>query len=500
MLSFLKTKKSAGVRVTRAVHRLIDLGNQARRDGNWGDAAESYRKAVTIDPSLTHIWMQLGHAEKERRRFGEAEAAYARAAALAPSSADPFLHLGHLNKMSGNLPAAIRAYLTAARLTTADPNSLEELHRLIADSSPMARVDLTRLLRGEVFGEAEAVRMPPVPDGALMLDISSLVSAALAGRNFDEIGLVGHKLASALIEQSDRPVVMCAHVVGHGRWLAIHPAQFARIAALGLYNSDTGPLERQVAVTDLDLFFLLSEPFAFAEGATLVDLDADFAPADHALFVRHARQRSHAHYIAFGNNVAPALAREADRVIQTGNEEASVDAILNALAAPREVRPPAPASEARIARIESAGLDGAFRTGTGWLPPESWGCWATMPGGELEIAVPRLARPRLYVQLRALPADATEFQLRLTDGRTITGEIPASEFKWIMVDDLPIADGVTKLAIRGNRGKLVPIEGVSRKLPAMIGVAGFMLCDHDDQQARLHLLEAVTLGTFDGLR
>jgi hypothetical protein len=496
MLSLLKTKKSAGIKVTSAVHQLIARGNEARDRGDWDDAAEIYRKAVSADPTLVHIWVQLGHAEKERRRFGDAEAAYARAAMLAPDEAEPLLHLGHIYKLLGNVPASVRAYLRAARTSAADPYAVEELQRLIAGTAPFARPDLIGLLRKEIFGEEAILAARQTGAARFLLDVSSLVSAAMAGRTFADHGLVGHRLAPTLIEQLGQPVAMCAHLTGHSRWLAVSPIQFAQILTLG---QPIGTIARQAAIDDLDMSFLLSNPLEMPSDATLLDLDADQAPADHALFVAHARREHGVRYVACGTSIASELRAEATlRIEQPGGLTADAlrDAIAREVAAP-PARSPAQARVARVERLSGEGK--AFRVGTGWLPPEDWGCWAVMPGGNLEAEVPAIDKPRLYLRLKGLPTELTHYQISLADGRTIEGEIDRGQFKWVVLDDVPIVDGILELRIRGENSRLVKIQGSARELPATIGVANLFICERDDRAARLALLEATTLGDLESL-
>ena len=478
MFSLLKTKKSAGVRVTANVHRLIKQANTARDRGEWDQAADIFRQAVTADPMLAHIWVQLGHAEKERKRYGDAEAAYARAAIAAPEDAESLLHLAHMQKRLGNVPATARAFLRAARLNPTDPRVLEELQQFIAGTTAYSRPDLITLLRMEVFGEGDGSSVPASP--SLLLDISSLAMAALAGRGFDSLALVGHRIAPELIA-ADPSIGLCAHVVGHGRWIAVSPAQFKRILTLGLGADAMGPLERQNAITDLDLSFVLSRTLDIRPGAVLAGLDPAQAPIDHALFVCAARDAG-ARYIAFDQPDAASTA----------------DAVRAAVAGPIEAPPAMPARLARAARIERLS-DGAFRTGTGWLPPEDWGCWATMPGGELEIGMPPLDHPRLYLRLRALPGTSVQFRYVLSDGRRMMGEIEAGAHKWVVIDDLPVTDAVLRLAVSAETNKLVRVQGSNRSLPAMIGVAGFYLCERDDHAARTALLETTLLGDLEAL-
>ena len=240
MFSFLKTKKSAGIPVSSAVHRLISLANAAREDGEWDRAAEYYREVITADPQLTHIWVQLGHAEKERRRFGDAEAAYTRAAMLSPTDADPLLHLGHIHKLVGNMPGAMRAYLAATRLEPAHPHAMDELRRFLAGATPSGRVDLIPLLRREFWSDEEqfvSTAGPQTPGNtAILFDVSSLIAALMAGRGFADAGICGDRLLPILTRDLGQPSRMCAHVLGQGRWLPITSAQLAQIVAQGQFT------------------------------------------------------------------------------------------------------------------------------------------------------------------------------------------------------------------------------------------------------------------------
>jgi len=506
MLSFLKTKKSAGVAVTASVHRLIARGNEARDCGEWDDAVESYRAAVMEDPSLVHIWIQLGHAEKERRRFGEAEAAYARAALLQPDKAEPLLHLGHVYKLLGNIPAATRSYLRAARLNPADAHAIEELQHFIARTAPFARPDLVALLRDAIFGEkddrAAQDKVRAAGSEALLFDVSSLVAAVLAGRRFADLGLIGDLIVPTIIRDSGPTALMCAHVVGHSRWVELTPTQFARVLALGRSSHPMGPIQREDVITDLDLGFLLSAPLEMPIGALLIDVDADHAPIDHALFVRDACSNYGVRYIAFGKAVSAELTACAGLVKVVDRGDLTPEVLLQAVAAPIPGEQKIPHPEARIARFEQIGhngMRGQFRTGTGWLPPEDWGCWAVMPGGDLEIALPDLEAPRLYLRLKALPEELTRYQIAMQDGRQVAGEIEPGLHKWVVIDDVPVAEDVLRLRIRGENSALVNMQGTSRKLPAMVGVVGFYICERSDHRARADLLETSTLGDLETL-
>jgi hypothetical protein len=263
-----------------------------------------------------------------------------------------------------------------------------------------------------------------------------------------------------------------------------------------------GPIQREDAITDLDLGFLLSPSLEMPNGALLIDVDADHAPADHALFVREAQSSFEIRYVAFGQATPPELTACADLVQILGQRDLTPEAVLQAVAEPIHSAEHTPRPKARIARFEHLGhgdMRGPFRTGTGWLPPEDWGCWAVMPGGDLEIALPDLEAPRLYLRLKALPAELTRYQIAMHDGRQIAGEIEPGLHKWVVIDDVPVSEGTLRLRIRGENSALVNMQGAARKLPAMVGVAGFYICERNDRQARADLLESTTLGDLESL-
>ena len=504
MLSFLKTKKSAGVRVTPAVHQLISRANAARDEGDWNAAAQLYREALACDRSLVHIWIQLGHAEKERGRLDDAEASYIRASMLVPSKAEPLLHLGHAYKVMGDTAGAARSYLRAARLDPMNAQALNELQHIISRTAVLARPDLIALLRGAIFGEEE--RSPqPAPSlstaETLLFDVSSLINAAFSGEDFGAAERIGQDLLPALLRQSNQPIRLCAHVIGHARWLAISTPQLAQIMALGR-QSGVGFNARRTALSDLDLSLLLSAPFEMPKGALLIDLDAAHAPPDHALFVRHARRARDVRYIAFGSSLPADLQSVSDLQIPTDREELSIDAIWQAIAGAIPAGPDCPKPEVRAARFERLGkgnIASRSRNGTGWLPPEDWGCWLGISGGDVEIVLPELENPRLYVQLRALLSARTSYRIALTDGRHIAGEIESGRQKWVVIDDLPIHESELKLRINGENSEPVAIGNSPRKLPVSVGVTGFFLCGRDDRAARMALVENSMFGNLEGL-
>jgi tetratricopeptide (TPR) repeat protein len=112
------------------------LADQARDRGQWGVAAELYRKALNRNPRNPPIWVQYGHALKEsgeRRdpdKLAQAESAYRRALSLNPGIADTHVQLGHVLKLQGKAEEAQAAYLRAFGFDLSVPYLLQELSGL----------------------------------------------------------------------------------------------------------------------------------------------------------------------------------------------------------------------------------------------------------------------------------------------------------------------------------------------------------------------------------
>jgi Flp pilus assembly protein TadD len=85
-------------------------GDAARDRLDWLEAAERYRRYLTLRPRHFAIWVQLGHALKESGQLFEAEVAYCEAMFLNPRDADLLLNLGHLHKVKGDRDASVDFY------------------------------------------------------------------------------------------------------------------------------------------------------------------------------------------------------------------------------------------------------------------------------------------------------------------------------------------------------------------------------------------------------
>ncbi|WP_027527949.1 glycosyltransferase [Bradyrhizobium sp. Ec3.3] len=115
----LELKRDAG--------EMIAEGDARRDKREWSGAAQFYRTALNIDPSLAHIWVQLGHALKESGHYQAAETAYRKALEIEETNADTFVMLGHLLKISGRPGEALQSYRNAQRISPDDLSIVREI-------------------------------------------------------------------------------------------------------------------------------------------------------------------------------------------------------------------------------------------------------------------------------------------------------------------------------------------------------------------------------------
>ncbi|MCG8470170.1 MAG: tetratricopeptide repeat protein [Gemmatimonadetes bacterium] len=85
----------------------VGLGFLLQQEGHLGEAIESYRRALEIEPDPT-VSFNLGVALDDAGRIAEAEAAYAHALELDPELGDAHFNLSCLYEKKGDRPRALR--------------------------------------------------------------------------------------------------------------------------------------------------------------------------------------------------------------------------------------------------------------------------------------------------------------------------------------------------------------------------------------------------------
>ncbi len=357
----LKIKKSAGVPVTAAVHRLLTTANAARSRADWPSAADYYRRALEQDPDLAHIWIQLGHARKENGDLAAAETAYRQAERLQPAAAEPSLHLGHVSKLRGDLTGATRNYLTAARRAPSDASAIGELHQLIAEGQNVSLESLAELLVED--GEAPATWSPvSIADAAdaaqrtvrdllaalgragsstetlarvasaadliaevsdlgrgstvpetgppLLFDVSDLLTYFRKVRSPTGIQRVQIEVIAAALQIVATPVRICCFLDQRDEWIEIPPPLFVKLCRLSLGDTDGEDSEWSAVLARTLLLLGTAPPLEFTPGAYLVNLGTSWWQQNYFLSIRQIRAAYGIRYVPFVHDLIPVLRGE----------------------------------------------------------------------------------------------------------------------------------------------------------------------------------------------
>lgn len=278
MFDALRTRRSAGVPVTRVVHRAIAAGNAARGRSDWISAARHYERALSIDPTLTHIWVQVGHMYKERHAWEQAVHAYARAATQAPADATV---IGWLFEIAGRLGDDDRRIVTSV-LEASFPNAL---------------------FRQRPSGQSDIVA------GQTVFDVSDLVSYFARARVPTGIQRVQIEIIRALQKDVVPPRICCA-IEGRGIWIEIPIDVFARITDIATGGDRFTAGAWVEALAALQLSLLLGEPMNFGPKAILLNLGTSWWLQNYFLQVRNAQAAGDLEYIPFVHDLIPVMAPE----------------------------------------------------------------------------------------------------------------------------------------------------------------------------------------------
>lgn len=100
----------------------VALGDLAREDERWGQAAECYREALARDPAAADIHVQLGYALLELVRPAEAEQAFLKALEEDPAEYSAYLGLAELRRLAGHAEEQSRMVQEAMALAPEDPD------------------------------------------------------------------------------------------------------------------------------------------------------------------------------------------------------------------------------------------------------------------------------------------------------------------------------------------------------------------------------------------
>ena len=305
----LRHKRSGGMAVTAAVHRLVARGNQARDRRDWDGAADAYDQALRAAPDLAHIWVQYGHASKERGRPDTARAAYERASALRPADPDPLLHLGHLANMLGDQRTAGRHYLACFRADPGHADAAMALHRAIATARGRTRDELIAVMRTTLGDQADAVEATVAPGSqdTLVFDVSDLILFYAHGRLPTGIQRVQIQTITNAVG-AGWDIRLCCFIDGRDEWLGVPQTPFLEVVALSQRGGDRMEPAWIAALHRLHLRLALAPGFVFPRGSTLVNLGSSWQLANYFLFVRAAKAASGIRYVPFVHDLIPIVA------------------------------------------------------------------------------------------------------------------------------------------------------------------------------------------------
>ena len=315
----IKSKRSAGIPVTPAVHRILVRGNAARDRQDWHQAAMAFRDALHAAPELAHIWVQLGNMAKEQGLTGEAEAAYLRAVQLRPGDGEPLIQLGHLFNLGRDHAKAGHYYLRAFQTNPRLIDAATSLHGMIARARGPKRQKLVDALRaavtsvpapGEPASVAQAELGPADGQARLVFDVSDLIVYYAHGRLPTGIQRVQIQIITHALRLQNSRIGICCFIDGQDDWREIAAATFLHLVALSLAGGNRTDPDWIIALHQLHLHLALSNEYVFAPGAYLINLGSSWQMHNYFLFVREAKRRHGIRYVPFVHDLIPITAPE----------------------------------------------------------------------------------------------------------------------------------------------------------------------------------------------
>jgi len=113
----------------RTLQSWLAEASSAQRRGDFAAAAESYRKALEIDPSIPELWANLGLMDHESGKHTEAIQSFKKAIAIKPALFVPQLFLGIEYLEAQNPRGALPFLKTASEINPKDPQAAMSLGR-----------------------------------------------------------------------------------------------------------------------------------------------------------------------------------------------------------------------------------------------------------------------------------------------------------------------------------------------------------------------------------
>ncbi len=273
----------------------LSQADSLRDQAMWDAAALAYRAHLERRPEDWRARIQMGHCLKEAGDVAAALAAYREAAGSAPNSADAHLHIGHALKMMGEGEGAWRAYARALEL---EPDNVEA----------------SRGARSVAFLASAVSRHARAPGQALQLVFDSSDLVAYVAHNRTPTGIQRVQLnvtARALLDPIEGlATAAVAFDEASGFWREIGRDLFLRLWRLSRTGGEVDAPAWVEVLAELRETLRDGPDFAFAPGATLVNLGTSWWIRDYFLRVRHVRRRFGVRYVPLIYDCIPLMAPE----------------------------------------------------------------------------------------------------------------------------------------------------------------------------------------------
>lgn len=261
----------------------------------WDAAATAYRRHLELRPDDWRAQIQLGHCLKESGDPSAALVAYRAAEAIATNNPDVHLQIGHALKLTGNAAQAWRSYARALELDPANEEASREAAALSRLASPL-------------------VRSAPTPGQAVQVvfDTSDLMAYFRSDRTPTGIQRVQLNItARALLDPIEGvATVTVAFDASSGGWREISRDLFLRLWRLSRIGGDPLAPDWVEAIAALEAAMQGGDDFAFAPGASLVNLGTSWWIPDYFLRVRNAARLYGVRYVPLIYDCIPLVAPE----------------------------------------------------------------------------------------------------------------------------------------------------------------------------------------------
>jgi len=112
--------------------KLVALGKNQFKAGNYGLAQKAYQQAVEVYPNDAEAWLGLAASYDRLHRFDQADIAYRKLAKMIPRSPEYYNNLGFSYMLRGKLAKARRYFLKAYEIDPSDERVRNNLAMLRA--------------------------------------------------------------------------------------------------------------------------------------------------------------------------------------------------------------------------------------------------------------------------------------------------------------------------------------------------------------------------------